>query len=62
MKQRVAIAMALALNPKRLLMDEPLAAHDVQTRRLLYYQVLQMRQETNKIVLLITYNINEAVS
>jgi NitT/TauT family transport system ATP-binding protein len=47
----VAIAMALTLNPKRLLIDEqPLAAHDVQTRRLLYYQVLYMRQETNKTV------------
>ena len=62
MKQRVAIARALALNPKILLMDEPFAALDVQTRKMLYTEVLKIHQETNKTILFVTHNINEAVS
>jgi len=62
MKQRVAIARALALNPKILLMDEPFAALDVQTRRMLYNEVLRIHQETNKTILFVTHNINEAVA
>jgi NitT/TauT family transport system ATP-binding protein len=61
MKQRVAVARALALNPKILLMDEPFAALDIQTRRMLYNQLLQIHQETNKTILFVTHNINEAV-
>ena len=61
MKQRVAIARALALNPKVLLMDEPFAALDIQTRKMLYDQILQIHQKTNKTVLFVTHNINEAV-
>jgi NitT/TauT family transport system ATP-binding protein len=62
MKQRVAIARALALNPKILLMDEPFAALDVNTRRMLYDQLLSIHQETNKTILFVTHNINEAVA
>ncbi len=61
MKQRVAIARALALNPKILLMDEPFAALDVQTRRMLHVQLLRIHQETQKTIIFITHNINEAV-
>src|SRR6478672_9133483 len=62
MKQRVAIARALALNPKILLLDEPFAALDVQTRKMLYTEVLKIHQETNKTILFVTHNINEAVA
>jgi NitT/TauT family transport system ATP-binding protein len=62
MKQRVAIARALALNPKILLMDEPFAALDVHTRRMLYNQLLNIHQKTNKTILFVTHNINEAVA
>jgi NitT/TauT family transport system ATP-binding protein len=62
MKQRVAIARALVLNPKILLMDEPFAALDVQTRRVLYDQLLQIHQKTKKTILFVTHNINEAVA
>ncbi|MGN6629008.1 MAG: ABC transporter ATP-binding protein [Candidatus Nitrosocosmicus sp.] len=62
MKQRVAIARALALNPKILLMDEPFAALDVQTRKMLYNELLKIHQETNKTILFVTHNINEAVA
>lgn len=61
MKQRVAIARALVLNPKILLMDEPFAALDVQTRRMLYDQLIKIHEKTNKTILFVTHNINEAV-
>jgi len=62
MKQRVAIARALALNPKILLMDEPFAALDVQTRKILYNELLKIHQKTNKTIIFVTHNINEAVA
>jgi NitT/TauT family transport system ATP-binding protein len=62
MKQRVAIARALVLNPKILLMDEPFAALDVQTRRMLYDQLVKTHEKTNKTILFVTHNINEAVA
>jgi NitT/TauT family transport system ATP-binding protein len=61
MKQRVAIARALVLNPKILLMDEPFAALDVQTRMMLYDQLVKIHEKTNKTILFVTHNINEAV-
>ncbi|RAI44139.1 ABC transporter ATP-binding protein [Rhodoplanes roseus] len=61
MRQRVAIARTLAFNPKILLMDEPFAALDEQTRYLLGDKVLQIQQATKQTTLLITHNIGEAV-
>ena len=61
MKQRVAIARALALDPQILLMDEPFAALDVQTRDILHEQLVQIHQSTRKTILFVTHNINEAV-
>ncbi len=62
MKQRVAIARALAMNPEILLMDEPFAALDVQTREVLHNQLLQIHKETKKTILFVTHNINEALA
>lgn len=61
MKQRVAIARALALNPDILLMDEPFAALDAQTREILQRDLLRIKSETKKTVLFITHSIDEAV-
>lgn len=62
MKQRVAIARALAMDPDILLMDEPFAALDVQTREMLHNQLLQIHEATKKTILFVTHNINEALS
>lgn len=61
MKQRVAIARALAIGPDILLMDEPFAAVDAQTREILQRDLLQISLETGKTVLFITHSIDEAV-
>lgn len=61
MKQRVAIARALAINPEILLMDEPFAALDAQTREIMQTDLLKIRDQTQKTVLFITHSIDEAV-
>jgi NitT/TauT family transport system ATP-binding protein len=61
MRQRVSMARTLASAPKILLMDEPFAALDEQTRLLLGDKVLQIQQQLLQTMLLITHNITEAV-
>ena len=61
MRQRVSMARTLASQPKILLMDEPFAALDEQTRLLLGDKVLQIQQDLKQTTLLITHNITEAV-
>ena len=61
MQQRVGLARALAVNPDILLMDEPFAAVDAQTRRSLQEELLRLHLATEKTVLFVTHDIDEAV-
>ncbi|HEX4055277.1 MAG TPA: ABC transporter ATP-binding protein [Tepidisphaeraceae bacterium] len=61
MKQRIAIARALVMNPALLLMDEPFAALDAQTRTLLHHQLQALWGQTHKTILFVTHSVGEAV-
>src|SRR5579863_2872425 len=61
MKQRVALARSLTLKPKILLMDEPFAALDAQTRDLLHDELERVWKETSPTIVFVTHNVREAV-
>ena len=61
MQQRCNLARALTVDPKILIMDEPFAALDAQTRELMQAELLRIWREAGKTVLFITHQINEAV-
>lgn len=61
MKQRVALARALAIDPEILLMDEPFAALDAQTREILHKELQEIWTKTHKTIVFVTHNVREAV-
>lgn len=62
MRQRVALARALAVNPEVLLMDEPFAALDAQTREIMRTELQEVWQQTGKTILFVTHNLREAAT
>jgi NitT/TauT family transport system ATP-binding protein len=61
MQQRAALARALITQPKFLLMDEPFAALDAQTREFMQIEVMKIRQHLKSVVVFVTHSVDEAV-
>jgi NitT/TauT family transport system ATP-binding protein len=61
MQQRVGLARALAIDPEILLMDEPFASVDAQTREVLQEELLQLHERERKAMIFITHSIDEAI-
>ena len=61
MKQRAAIARSLAVRPKIILMDEPFASLDAQTRAYLQQELLRIKEKEDMTVIFVTHNIQEAL-
>ena len=60
MRQRVALARTLAINPTLWLLDEPFSALDAQTRLSVQTQFLELREKTKSTVILVTHDLEEA--
>ncbi|KKB12641.1 ABC transporter ATP-binding protein [Devosia geojensis] len=61
MKQRVALARALATDPEILLMDEPFASLDAQTRELMQTELMKLWEQRRQTVLFVTHSVDEAI-
>jgi len=61
MQQRVNLARALIVDPQILLMDEPFASLDAQTREIMQSELLKMWRQTQKTVIFVTHQIEEAI-
>jgi NitT/TauT family transport system ATP-binding protein len=61
MRQRLALARALSVEPRIILMDEPFAAVDALTRERLQEDLLRLWMETGKTIVLVTHDVDEAV-